>query len=105
MMKNKKGEKIKGMTFPKFKEMFKKRLEELGIYYGLINYLLRSKDMDTLRTRCWSKKTTEKDYYFSCIVLNEMLQEMGMFDMGSLTGGLTSYEEYEERVKSIPNNS
>lgn len=99
------GEKIEGITFPKFKEMYKKRLIELDVSEGVICSVMKQRTIDKLSGKTFHKMGENVDRYVSRMVFNDMLSELGYKSFTYSFKGSEFREEYEKRLKSLPNNS
>jgi hypothetical protein len=97
------GEKVSDISFPKFKEMYKERLEELSVPEGTINYILRSKNFQTMRNRVFSG-CREIELYISCRVLDNLCKELNIRDMGVLVSPKGGKDEYLRRVGKVLKN-
>lgn len=90
---------IKGMTFPKFKKEYEKRLERLWVDEYVISYVCGLKDLTTLSQRTWKNSGKDPDWYICRIVLHGMLKELKL----NPPIGFSSWydDKYRERLKEV----
>lgn len=97
---------IKGMTFPKFKKEYKKRLERLWVNEGVVSHICRFKDLTTLSLRTFSYSRCDLDYFICRVVFVELCVEVGVMGYshtygdykGEYTIRLKEEEEYEKSL-------
>ena len=93
------GDKIEGMTFPKFKKEYRKRLERLKVRDFMIDVVCKYRTIDRLSQMTFKKSGESLDWFICREVFNEMLKEL---NVGITIGHSTWYkEEYMERLKEI----
>jgi len=94
------GSKIEGITFSKFKELYKERLDIMGVYFGVSNSLLRKRTLEVISRKTFEKKGDDIDWYISRKVFDGMLKELGINTQISSKG--SEYrEEYEQRLQTL----
>ena len=94
------GSKIEGITLSKFKELYKERLDVMGVYFGVSNSLLRKRTLDIISQKTFDKKGDDIDWYISREVFDGMLKELGINTSHTIKG--SEYrEEYEQRLQTL----
>lgn len=94
--------KVKGMSFPKFKIEYKKRLERLKVEKYMIDHVCGYKDLTTLSLKTFRNSGESLDWLICREVLNEMLKELGF----SITLGHPTWykNDYLERIQEVEKN-
>jgi len=95
------GDKIEGITFSKFKELYKERLDIMGVYFGVSNSLLRKRTLDIISQKTFKKKGDDIDWYISRKVFDGMLEELGIKTTLSPKGNYEYRDEYEQRLQTV----
>jgi hypothetical protein len=90
---------IKGMTLPKFKKEYKRRLERLWVDECIINKIYNIKLFSELSGKTFRNSLRSLDWYICGVVLNEMRDELNMTTSGPLPSWYK--EEYLKRVKKV----
>jgi hypothetical protein len=90
---------IKGMTLPKFKKEYKRRLERLWVNEYIIKSVCKIKLFSELTGITFKNGHHSLDWYICVVVLNEMRDELNM----TTSGPYPSFykEKYLERVKKV----
>lgn len=90
---------IKGLTFPKFKKEYKKRLERLWVDKYVVSRVCGYKDLTTLSQRTWKNSGKDLDWFICHIVLHGMLKELKL----NPPIGFSSWygDKYRERLKEV----
>ena len=94
------GNKIEGMTFSMFKQLYKERLDIMGVYFGVSNSLSRKRTLDIISRKTFEKRGDDIDWYIARKVFDGMLEELGIKTSHSIKGSQYR-DEYEQRLQTL----
>ena len=91
---------IKGLTFPKFKKEYKKRLERLWVDKYVVSSVCGYKDLTTLSLRTFKNSSEDLDWYICRVELIGLLKEIGIKGVSTNVHGDIK-NEYPIRKKEV----